>query len=569
LRTSWATAPNRSSPTRCVGVWSAACPPDRPLAKRPYDFADLATYENERLCADRESLERFWAGALAGVEAPELPAPLLPCAPGEELASVRARHTLPQALAARIRELAAELGTTPFHLYFAAYLALLRTYTSRDDLVVASLVSLRDTPAAESVVGYLIGPVVLRMSLHPAGTFRETVAELVQRWMQVRSHARLPMDLLVRATSTATPRLETGSPFQLVFSLLEEPTPALQLGEQALTPLDTLPASAKFKLFLQVEHRGPAATLVLEFQRGVLDPETGARLLVHLEALLQAATERPDAKLSELSLLAPAERAKIAEWGANSRPYPKGRTVPELFEEMARAQPEATALIAGQLRWSYRELDERANAVAVELRRFDVTRGHRVPLLLPRGAAFFACALGVLKSGAAYVPIDPALPAERRARLLRGSLAKVGISAAGEAGAALETSVRWLNVSAADRRMLLPPLRPALTADDAAYVMFTSGSTGQPKGVLVPHRGIVHLVRGQDFASMGANEAWLQLSPTSFDASTLELWAPLLNGGRCILVEEDVPTPTVLSAVIEREGATSAFFTSSLFNAGR
>jgi amino acid adenylation domain-containing protein len=114
--------------------------------------------------------------------------------------------------------------------------------------------------------------------------------------------------------------------------------------------------------------------------------------------------------------------------------------------------------------------------------------------------------------------------------------------------------------------MVVPPPRPALAADDTAYVMFTSGSTGQPKGVQVPHRGIVRLVRGQDYVNMGPNQAWLQLSPTSFDASTLELWAPLLNGGRCIVVEESVPTPAVLSAVIKREGATSAWLTSSLFN---
>ena len=545
---------------------AAYATPDRQLPSRPYDFADLAAYENQRLSAERKLLERFWDAELAGVEAPELPAPLMPCSPGEELKSLRACRTLPQALAACVRQRAAEFGTTPFHVYFAAYMVLLRIYTSRDDLVVGSLVSLRDTPAAESVLGYLLGPVALRMQLHPADTFHETVAQLVRRWNRIRAHARLPMDAMVRAGSRGTPRGETGSPFQIVFSLLEEPPSPMQLGEYALTPLETLADSAKFKLFLQIEHRGPEATLALEFQRGVLDPEAAARLLVHLEALLQAATDRPNAKLAELSPLAATERVKIAAWGTNSRPYPKNRTVTELFEETARIRPEATALIAGQQRWSYKEFDERANAVAAELSRFGVTRGHHVPLLLPRGAAMFACMLGVLKVGAAYVPIDPALPAQRRARMLITLSAKVGIAVEGDGGTAPGTSVCWLSASAADRRLLVPPPRPTLAADDAAYVMFTSGSTGQPKGVEIPHRGIVRLVRGQDFANMGASEAWLQLSPPSFDASTLELWAPLLNGGRCILIEESVATPSVLSAAIKREGATSAWLTSSLFN---
>jgi amino acid adenylation domain-containing protein len=528
---------------------------------RPYDFADVAAHENERFSAERARLESFWSSALSGAEAPELPAPLLPCAPGAERASVRVRLALPQTLSDRVRELAAEFGTTPFHLYFAVYLALLRTYASQDDLVVGSLVSLRDTPAALDVAGYLLAPVALRMPLRGTDTFRETVAELARRWQQVSLHARLPMDLLARAAS-ASGRAATGSPFQLFFSLLEEPVTTLELDQCDLTRLDTLPASAKFRLFLQVEQRGPAATLALEFQRGALDPEGGERLLVHFTTLLSAVTERPDARLRELSMLAPAERAMMAKWGANPRPYPKGRTVPELFEEVARSQPHAAALIAGQLRLSYRELDQRANAVAAALRRAGVARGDHVPLLLPRGPPFVICALGVLKAGAAYVPIDPQLPQERLARLLQGLRAQVGF---GEATA--PPQLRWLDASLTDEQETSPPPRSAATAHDVAYVMFTSGSTGQPKGVEVPHRGIVRLVRGQDFASLGPEQAWLQLAPTSFDASTLELWAPLLNGGCCIVVEEGVLTPAGLSAVIEREGATSAWLTSSLFNA--
>jgi amino acid adenylation domain-containing protein len=537
--------------------------PDRPPANRCYDFADLAAYEQEKLSADRDSLERFWQSALDGVEVPELPAPLYPCPPGEERASVRARHRLPQALADRVRALAADWGTTPFHLYFAVYLAVLRLYTMRDELAVGSLVSLRDTPAATDVVGYLLSPVALRMPLQGTDTFRATVTELMRRWRQVSLHARLPMDSLVRI-NPAVPRTTTGSPFQLVFSLLEEPGETLKLGECEMTPVDTLPVSAKFKLFLQIENRGPATTLALEFQRGALDPETGGRLLVHFTTLLQAAVDRPDARLCELSVLAAEERATLAAWGANVRPYPKDRTVTDLFEEIAQAQPRSTALVAGQLRWSYRELDQRANAVAAELRRLGVTRSQHVPLLLPRGAQFVACALGVLKSGAAYVPIDPELPAARRLRLLQSLNAAVGLR---DGATALGTDLRWLDSSVLTGLETSPPPRTESNANDAAYVMFTSGSTGLPKGVQVPHRGIVRLVRGQNFASFGAEECWLQLAPTSFDASTLEVWAPLLNGGRCIVLEDSVPTPAALSAVIRREGATSAWLTSSLFNA--
>ena len=112
----------------------------------------------------------------------------------------------------------------------------------------------------------------------------------------------------------------------------------------------------------------------------------------------------------------------------------------------------------------------------------------------------------------------------------------------------------------------MPVQSRPVDADDPAYVMFTSGSTGRPKGVVVPHRAIVRLVFGQDFACMGSAETWLHMAPTSFDASTLEIWAPLLHGGRCVIVEDEIPTPGILDQVIRREGVTSAWITSSLFN---
>ena len=169
-----------------------------------------------------------------------------------------------------------------------------------------------------------------------------------------------------------------------------------------------------------------------------------------------------------------------------------------------------------------------------------------------------------MKCGAVYVPLDPSYPAEQLRRRLEGLQARIGLR---EAGPSIgNVTINWLDVDTLDKSSTVSaPSRP-VHATNPAYVMFTSGSTGRPKAVEVPHRAVVRLVFGQDFARMGAAETWLHMAPTSFDASTLEIWAPLLHGGCCVILEEKVPDPRVLEELIRKESVTSAWITSSLFN---
>ena len=324
------------------------------------------------------------------------------------------------------------------------------------------------------------------------------------------------------------------------------------------------PAHAKFNSFLLVLERKKDASLVLEYRRGTFDPDMADRFLRHLEVLLLAATENPNSPLAKLPLADQTELAQLREWGTHSRSYPRDRTVTEIFEEVAREFHGKIAVVAGGDKISYAALNSHANAVAAALRRAGVSEGDRVPLLLPRGVQFIACALGVMKCGAVYVPLDPSYPAEQLRRRLEGLQARIGLRKAGPSIG--NGAINWLDVDMVDESSTVPaPSRP-VPAENPAYVMFTSGSTGRPKAVEVPHRAIVRLVFGQDFARMGPAETWLHMAPTSFDASTLEIWAPLLHGGCCVILEEKVPDPSVLEELIRRESVTSAWITSSLFN---
>ena len=536
--------------------------PDTPLAPNAYDFVDLAAHEHVRIAAEREVLRQFWAKDLTGAKLTlALPLPCVPCPTAAAEDSCVSQREVGPALAGRIRSLAANWGVTPFHLYLTAYLALLRSYTASDELLIGSPVSLRDTPAAARVAGYLLSPAALRVQLAGDDSFRSSVEHVARRWHEVLAHARLPMHLALDAADHVR---GIGSPIQIFFSLVRDPCASLSIDGSPLRQIQIVPAHAKFDLFLLVQDRQQDASLVLQFRRRTCDPEMADRLLHHLEVLLDAATENPQTLLARLPLADPSELAQVQQWGINPTPYPRDRTVVEIFEAVAREHQGRTALVAGADRISYGALDRRANAIAALLSRSGVRKGDRVPVLSPRGIHFIACALGVMKCGAAYVPLDPGSPFDRQQRMLEELGARVGLGRPKQESC--HSAIDWLDANLVEEVSSVQPPPLQIDAGDAAYVMFTSGSTGRPKGVEVPHRAILRLVFGQTFARMRPEETWLHMAPTSFDASTLEIWAPLLHGGCCVILEEGAPTPKRLDEIIRRENVTSAWITSSLFN---
>ena len=290
------------------------------------DFADLAVHERVCLASEVEALERFWAKNLAGAKLTlDLPLPCVPCSPEAEDRAYISRREIEPALARRVRDLAASWGSTPFHLYLTAYLTLLRKYAASDDLVVGSPLSLRDTPAADGVVGYLLSPAALRVQLAGDRSFRETVEDVALRWREVCAHARLPMHRVLNAALGAQ-RTGIGSPVRTFFSLARDLTDPLLIDGCALQQIHLAPAHAKFNLFLLVLERQKDASLVLEYRRGTFDPEMADRFLRHLEVLLLAATENPNSSLAKLPLADQTELAQLREWGTHSTSYPRAVT---------------------------------------------------------------------------------------------------------------------------------------------------------------------------------------------------------------------------------------------------
>ena len=316
--------------------------------------------------------------------------------------------------------------------------------------------------------------------------------------------------------------------------------------------------------------------------RWYLDPEEPTRLSVDFQApfhdasielfancvlrLLQTWCTAQDTSVCSLDVIEPSERERLSrEWNATARPRQDGDTVHALFARCSRAYPEHAAIEAGDVVLSYAQLDARAERVAAGLLAAGVEPGSPVALLLERSAEAIVALLGILKAGGAYLPLDPGYPAERLAFVINDARAALVIAGVG-VDALANIHVPIVSLDQLERCATGGPL-PTLASDALAYVMYTSGSTGTPKGAEIPHRAIIRLVRDVDYVDFGTHPRLLHAAPLGFDASTLEIWGALLNGGTCIVHGERIPTGCGLARTIDRHHARIAWLTAALFNA--
>jgi amino acid adenylation domain-containing protein len=520
--------------------------------------ADQRFYDSE---AGLE-LARSWRSYLDGVPLLELPTDRSR-APGPKYAAAVTRLALDPELDAAVTSLASHLGTAPEAIYRVALQVLLHRYTGQETLALGVAAERRDARSALT-----LGPVetwtVLRSELDADACAADLAGQASSR------PDLLPFERLVAALDP--PRDPSRSPlFQVAFATIS-PLPDLPGTSLAVTSGTFLPAQATmYDLEFVLEKAAPGRQLTLTFRVDLFDQRTAVRMLEHYQQLLRAIVAAPGEPAARLSFLTDAERHRILdEFNATDVPYPDDVTVQELFEEQVLRTPDARAVTFEGEHLTYRELNVQANQLAYYLRSRGVTRGTFVALCLERSLDMMVAVLGVLKSGGAYVPIDPAYPRDRLAYILADTRAPVLVTQAklrDTAPVEPETTIIVLDQEA-DRAAITEQSAEnpdnVNTADDLTYIVYTSGSTGRPKGVETVHRGVARLVINTDILELDERTSYLQISPLSFDACTLEIFGPLLNGGRVVLLPPGIPTPARVARTVREQDVDTLWLVAPL-----
>ncbi|MDQ0785509.1 amino acid adenylation domain-containing protein [Streptomyces sp. B3I8] len=473
-----------------------------------------------------------------------------------------------------VRRLARESSTTPYTVLLSAYLVLLSRLSGQADVMVGTPTSGRVQRQFRDALGNFVNTVVVRGEVNEESTYRQLLASSRERVLRATRAQELPFPWLVRELApprdpSRTPLYQAGFAWDRLpflndmddFFLLEpgEGT-ELELAGATLRPYPLPQQEGQTDLWIEMgAERAGAYAGVLRFNTDVFTERTARELAASFVTTVETLVTRPDEPLGSLPRGDERQRTRIADWGTGP-----ARTVPEaglphLFREQATRTPEAIALVAGKTgeeQWSYARLLTEVETVAAALRTAGVVAGDRVAVMADRGAPLVAALLGVLEAGAAYVPLDPSLPAERLAYMAEDSRARLLLSS----GTLADSHVPGLPVLDLDD---LPPAAPGgerafVGAGDLAYVLYTSGSTGRPKGVAIPHHALTNLLLSmREDTGFTSDDSLLAVTTVSFDIAGLELYLPLLTGGRVLVCDSTTAADGAALAVrIEESGAT-------------
>jgi amino acid adenylation domain-containing protein/non-ribosomal peptide synthase protein (TIGR01720 family) len=534
------------------------------LPDLPIRYGDYAAWERARMQGER--LERalaYWREQLAGAS-PQFDLPTdRPRPPVSSGRGGRVVRTLSPALTSALRSLSRERGVTLFMTMLAVFDVLLYRLSGQGTLLVGSPITLRTRSELEGVVGFFVNTLVLRADLDGQSTFDEVLDRVRDTVLGANAHRNVPLDMLV---SVLHPDRTLGAPplFQVMFDLQPE-LPPVSAGGVTFRPVDPPEGVAKFDLTLDVIEREAELVTALEYDADLFEAETAQRWLARYETLLAAITRDADCPVGALPTLPTEEQQLVLEtWNATEIRCDGDVRMHERVAAHAARRPKALAVGGQGQMLTYGELNAEANQLAHHLRALGVGPEVPVGICLERSPRLLVAVLGVLKAGGAYVPLDPDYPADRLAYMLEDAGAPVLLTQASSVDALPEHGARMVVLDAEETLAAKPATDPAVTVapENLAYIIYTSGATGRPKGTLVPHRALENAYaawrRAYDLPSLRAH---LQMASFSFDVFTGDWARALGSGAKLVLCPRDaLLEPARLHALMTREGVDAAEF---------
>ncbi|KER04351.1 photoditritide non-ribosomal peptide synthetase [Photorhabdus temperata] len=545
-----------------------------PLSPLAIQYPDYAAWQRQWLSAERvQAQSNYWRTMLA--DAPvllDLPIDR-PRPPQQSFAGHVVFIDLDAELTASLNRLSEQQGVTLFMTLLSAWATVLSRLSGQEDVVIGTSSAGRSRQEVESLIGFFVNTLALRIDLSGAPNVAELLTRVRQTALAAQAYQDLPFEQVVEIVQPPR-RLAHAPLFQVMFVWQNNESSEWELPELSVSPVDPVFDIAKFDLELELSEENGRIVGALSYATALFDQQTIERYVGYLHTVLQAMVDDSQQRIGEIDILTPAERTLLLKtWNATETAYPEQLCIHQLFECQAEKNPDVTALVYEDQTLSYAELNACANRLAHQLMVLGVGPDQPVAICVARSPAMVVGLLAVLKAGGAYVPLDPAYPGERLAHILLD--AAPAILLADNAGRTALGEKVLANLTVLDPNSLPDqpdsnPQVPALTARHLAYVIYTSGSTGRPKGVMVEHRGVVNLALAQITRfDVSVTSRVLQFASFSFDASVSEMMTALSGGASLVIPADTVrQDPVRLWHYLEEQKMTHVLLTPALLQEG-
>ncbi|MBV8674397.1 MAG: amino acid adenylation domain-containing protein, partial [Acidobacteriaceae bacterium] len=551
-------------------LYNAAAAGKPAMLPAPLAFSKYAADENARHASEENSeVEGYWLNEFKTLPSvlqlpTDRPRPAMRGNAGATKRFVFAPEFLKS-----VKKAGAKQGSTLFATLLAGFSQLVHRLSQQDDVVIG--IPMAGQSLLENggtLVGHCVNFLPIRSRFDASQSLADYFKQARKKLLDAQDHQNYTYGTLLRKLkierdSSRLPLVEVQFNVETVGAGLKFDGLSVDLAANGKTHVN-------MDLFFNFIDRGNELWLDVDYNTGLFEEATIERWRGHLEAILQAFIDNAAQPTGKVSLLTAEQKDQLLfGWNQTSAEYPRLSSIHRTFEQQASSTPGAVAITFGHQSLTYGELNEKANQLAHFLERSGVKPGMRVAICLERSLEVIVGLLAILKAGAGYVPIDASYPVSRLSFLLEDSQAHSLLTDRAIAAKLPQLATNIICLDADWPAIALENTgNPVHNGgpEELAYVMYTSGSTGNPKGVLVPHRAVLRLVKNNSFASFSPNEVFLQLAPLSFDAATFEIWGALLNGGRLVEAPAGRVTPEDIGAIILEHGITTIWLTAALFH---
>ncbi|WP_267879703.1 non-ribosomal peptide synthetase [Caldalkalibacillus mannanilyticus] len=481
----------------------------------------------------------------------------------------------------QIIELSAKMGTTLYMTLLATYTVLLAKYSGQDDLIVGSPIAGRNQANLDQVIGMFVNTLAIRNQPSKDLLFSTYLIQVKERVLKALENQNYPFELLLEKLDLRR-ELSRNPLFDTMFLLQNMNKNELKMEHLHLSTVSFDHRISKFDLTVEAVEEHGQLYFQFEYSTHLFSRATIERMAKHLERIMDLVTQNPEIRLADIQLIDEKEQQQLIEdVNPSVIEYPREKSIVELFEEQVRKYPNACAVQSSDSQLSYADLHERSNDLAYYLQQKGIAKEEPIAILADRSPETIVGILAILKAGGAYVPIDPAYPAQRIEYILQDCGSNLLLYMKKHHELSFHHGGDWICLDEwmpsqlndkADRNWRTEQQKGTqdglgqIGPREAAYIMYTSGSTGLPKGVIVEHRNVVRLVKNTNYIQLDEKTRILQTGSMVFDASTFEIWGALLNGGQLHLVEQMVILDgKKLQQVIEEQKINVMWLTSPLF----